>query len=82
MALVNIHTGLARDDCCALISYSCANSINVKVNIDAVCDCFLVTVFHHEVLVEETNRLSRRCCRESDQERIKIKQHLAPQLIN
>lgn len=41
-----------------------------------------LAVLHNEVLVEEANRLAGRCRRQADEERIKIQQHLAPEIVD
>ena len=79
MALVD---PLASIDDSALLRDPRTDAVNVEVNIDAVGDGLLVAVLHHQVLVEEAERLLGGRGSQSDQEGVKVLENLAPDVVN
>ncbi len=58
------------------------DAINITADVNAICHRFFVTIFHHQVLLKKTERLLRRRCRKPNEIRVKIFQHLSPEIIN
>ena len=79
VAQVHIVAGL---DLAARLGHLGADAIDVVVHVHAVGDRLFVAVFHHQVLVEKAEGLLRRRGGEADQVRVKIFQHLAPQVVD
>ena len=63
----------------ALLGDLGADPVDVEVDVDLVGDGLLVAVLHHEVLVEEPERLLVRRRGQPDRERVEVVEHLPPQ---
>lgn len=59
-----------------------ADAVDVVVDVDAVGHGHLVVVFHHQVLVEETEGLLAGRGGEADQVGVEVLQHLRPEVID
>ena len=58
------------------------NAVEVKPDVDAVSDRVVVAVLHDEVVVEETNGVFRRRCREADEEGVEVFEDLPPEVVD
>ena len=82
MALVHIDAGRLGDDGGALLGDAGADAVDIEVHVDAVGHGLVVAVLHDEVLIEEADGLAGGRGGEADQERVEVKQHLAPQFVD
>ena len=58
------------------------DAVDVEADVHAVRDRLLVTVLHHEVVVEEPDRLHRRRGGQPDQEGVEVVQDLPPDVVD
>ena len=59
-----------------------ADTVGIGVDIDTVGHRLLVVVFHHQVLLEEAERLLGGGRGQADEEGVEVLQHLAPQVVD
>lgn len=57
------------------------DAVNVIPDVDTICDCPLMAVFHHKILVEEAERLFGRGCSQPDDKGIEVFEHLSPEMV-
>ena len=66
----------------ALLGDLGADAVDVEVDVDLVGDRLLVPVLHHEVLVEEPERLLVRRRGQPDREGVEVVEHLPPEPVD
>ena len=80
--LVHVDAGIVGLDGGALLGDPGSDAVDVEVHVHAVGNRLVVAVLHHKVLVEEPDGLACRRSGETDQERIEIEKHLAPEFVD
>ena len=70
------------DDGRAIFADHGADAINVEAHVDPIGHGLLVVVLRNQILVEEAQGLQGRRGGEADEERIKIFQHLPPEVVD
>ena len=58
------------------------NSVYITIDIDSICDCSLMGILHHQVLIEETQGLFQWSGSHTYQDSIKVFQYLPPRVID
>ena len=58
------------------------DTVNFITHIDAIGYGAVMVIFHHQILIKETQGLFRWCCRQSDDEAIEVFQYLPPQMVD
>ena len=82
VALGHVHILRARVYRGAFLCDAGFDAVHVEVHVHAVEHGLVVAVLHHQILVEETQRLAHRRGGEADQEGVEVEQHLAPQVVD
>jgi hypothetical protein len=82
VAFVHVDARVSGLDGRALLRDARADAVHIEVHVDAIGDGLGVAILHDHILIEEANGLAAGRGGEANEERVEVKQYLAPKLID